>query len=129
MQEWCRGVLISLEGLLEAQDFFPGMAYGADTHSVVETRQVQQALAKAVLNLSPRKQRIMKLYYMEDKTYYQIADILGVTESRICQIHDECVLDLRRKLWGWIEDRPIGNLMNPYSTDFSDILLPSSRVG
>jgi RNA polymerase sigma factor for flagellar operon FliA len=43
-------------------------------------------LREAVLRLPQRDQTILSLYYEEELTYREIGDVLGVTESRICQI-------------------------------------------
>jgi len=41
---------------------------------------------------------VLGLYYFEGMTLAQIGDVLGVTESRVCQIHTKAVLSLRTKL-------------------------------
>lgn len=61
----------------------------------VETRQL---LHQAIGRLSEREQTVLGLYYFEGMTLAQIGDILGVTESRVSQIHTKSVLNLRTKL-------------------------------
>ena len=55
-------------------------------------------LREAITRLSEREQTVLGLYYFEGMTLAQIGGILGVTESRICQIHTKAVLSLRTKL-------------------------------
>ena len=50
-------------------------------------RQLQSTLARALGKLPERYQRVVFLYYTNDMTMRQIADLLGVNESRISQIH------------------------------------------
>jgi hypothetical protein len=52
--------------------------------------------------MAEREKTVLTLYYYEGLTLAEIGDILGVTESRVCQIHTKAVLQLRAKL----ADRP-----------------------
>lgn len=61
----------------------------------VETKQL---LREAMTRLSEREQMVLGLYYFEGMTLAQVGDVVGVTESRICQIHTKAVLSLRAKL-------------------------------
>ncbi|MDP9022807.1 MAG: RNA polymerase sigma factor WhiG [Actinomycetota bacterium] len=55
-------------------------------------------LGDAIRRLSEREQKVVALYYFEGLTLAQIGGVMGVTESRICQIHTKAVLSLRAKL-------------------------------
>lgn len=55
-------------------------------------------LGSEVRQLGERQQLILSLYYREGLTFREIGEALGVTESRICQIHTESVLALRVRL-------------------------------
>jgi hypothetical protein len=70
-----------------------------DTFEVKETKE---ALIQAVGQMADREKTVLTLYYYEGLTLAEIGDILGVTESRVCQIHTKAVLQLRAKL----ADRP-----------------------
>jgi RNA polymerase sigma factor for flagellar operon FliA len=70
-----------------------------DTFEVKETKE---ALIQAVSQMAEREKTVLTLYYYEGLTLAEIGDILGVTESRVCQIHTKAVLQLRAKL----ADRP-----------------------
>jgi RNA polymerase sigma factor for flagellar operon FliA len=59
---------------------------------------VLESLTGAIGTLPQRQQLILSLYYREELTYREIAEVLGVTESRICQIHTEAVLSLRGRM-------------------------------
>ena len=66
-----------------------------DTFEVKETKE---ALVQAVSQMAEREKTVLTLYYYEGLTLAEIGDILGVTESRVCQIHTKAVLQLRAKL-------------------------------
>lgn len=51
--------------------------------------------------LPERKRLVITLYYYEELTFKEIGEILGLTESRICQIHTQICNDLRQKIEQW----------------------------
>ncbi|MBW3578684.1 MAG: RNA polymerase sigma factor WhiG [Actinobacteria bacterium] len=55
-------------------------------------------LGDAIRRLSEREQKVVALYYFEGMTLAQIGGVIGVTESRVCQIHTKAVVSLRTKL-------------------------------
>ena len=55
-------------------------------------------LAAAINDLSEREKVVLTLYYFEGMTLSEIGEILGVTESRVCQIHTKAVHQLRTHL-------------------------------
>lgn len=60
--------------------------------------EMRRLLGEVVERLSERERTVIALYYYEGLTLAQIGDILGVTESRVCQIHTKTMLSLRAKL-------------------------------
>jgi DNA-directed RNA polymerase specialized sigma24 family protein len=50
------------------------------------------------MQLGDRERTVLSLYYYEGLTLAEIGEILGVTESRVCQIHTKAVLQLRARL-------------------------------
>jgi len=54
---------------------------------IAERRQLRVTLARAIGTLPERYQKVVFLYYTNDLTMRQIGDLLGVNESRVCQIH------------------------------------------
>jgi len=55
-------------------------------------------LRQTITRLSEREQTVLGLYYFEGMTLAQVGEVLGVTESRVCQIHTKAVMSLRVKL-------------------------------
>jgi RNA polymerase sigma factor for flagellar operon FliA len=64
----------------------------------VEARETCTLLAVAVQGVRDREQEVLRLYYYENLTLAQIGEILGVTESRVSQIHSGAVKKLRESL-------------------------------
>lgn len=68
----------------------------------VESTTFQQALAQAIDGLPERERLVMSLYYNEELNLKEIGEVLGVSESRISQIHSQTVIRLRAKLKDWL---------------------------
>jgi RNA polymerase sigma factor for flagellar operon FliA len=66
-----------------------------DPEAGVEDQETRGALAAAINGLTEREKVVLTLYYFEGLTLAEIGDVLGVTESRICQIHTKAVGELR----------------------------------
>ena len=64
----------------------------------LEFEEMKQILADAVNRLPEREKIVITLYYYEGLTLAEIGQVLGVTESRVCQIHTKAVLQLRSRL-------------------------------
>lgn len=60
--------------------------------------EIRAKLTNAVSQLPERLQTLLSLYYVEDLSYREIADLLGVSQPRICQLHGEALQQLRRLL-------------------------------
>jgi RNA polymerase sigma factor for flagellar operon FliA len=71
---------------------------GAQPSAVYEVEEMKQLLAAAINRLGDREKMVLSLYYYEGLTLAEIGRALGVTESRICQIHTKAVLQLRSRL-------------------------------
>jgi len=71
---------------------------GTDPTSGVESQETRGLLAAAINELSEREKIVVTLYYFEGLTLAEIGGILGVTESRVCQIHTKAVGGLRGQL-------------------------------
>ncbi len=69
-----------------------------DPVQAFESEETKYLLAKAINTLPEREKIVVTLYYYEGLTLAEIGQVLGVTESRICQMHTKAVLQLRGKL-------------------------------
>lgn len=73
-----------------------------DPHQRLERTSFKNALAEAIKALPQREALIMSLYYEEELNLREIGEIIGVSESRICQIHGEALLRLRAWMSSWL---------------------------
>ena len=65
---------------------------------IYEQVEVRQLLASAINRMNEREKIVLTLYYYENMTLAEIGRVLGVTESRVCQIHTKAVLALKSRL-------------------------------
>jgi RNA polymerase sigma factor FliA len=70
-------------------------ASGPSPAAQLEKAQTLQLLTRALKTLAERDAQILSLYYNEDFTYAEIGDLIGVTESRVCQLHGRALARLR----------------------------------
>ena len=56
---------------------------------------MKHLLADAINRMPDRERLVLTLYYYEGLTLAEIGEVLGVTESRVCQIHTKAILQLR----------------------------------
>lgn len=100
----CR--LFSFEEMLEKTD------QGADNLASetqpsplagIEKDSFQQQLAQAIKGLPEREQLVLSLYYDEELNLKEIGAVLGVSESRVSQLHSQAAHRLRAKLSGWLD--------------------------
>jgi RNA polymerase sigma factor FliA len=70
----------------------------ADPSAKLQDHRMRTALVAAIKVLPEREQQIMSMYYEHDMNLKEIAAVLGVTESRICQLHSQSIARLRAKL-------------------------------
>lgn len=67
----------------------------------IQRDALKQSVAQAITQLSEREQMVLALYYDEELNLKEIGQILGVSESRVSQIHSQAALRLRNRLTDW----------------------------
>jgi RNA polymerase sigma factor for flagellar operon FliA len=67
----------------------------------LQDQRMREALVEAIKNLPEREQYVMSMYYEHDMNLKEIAAVLGVTESRVCQLHSQSIARLRTRLRAW----------------------------
>ena len=67
-------------------------------HQVFEDNELAEILAGQIQNLSEKERLVVSLYYYEDCTQKEIAEILNITEGRVSQIHSQALIRLKVKL-------------------------------
>ncbi|WP_428417236.1 RNA polymerase sigma factor FliA [Methylibium sp.] len=66
--------------------------------ALLQDQRMRLALIEAIKTLPEREQFVMGMYYEQDMNLKEIAAVLGVTESRVCQLHSQSIARLRAKL-------------------------------
>ena len=74
-----------------------------DPQAMVDQSELRDRIADAIAALPEREKLVIALYYYENLTLREIGEVLGVTESRVSQLHTKAVLRLRSKLGGELE--------------------------
>ena len=68
---------------------------GIDPEAEAQTSELKDRLAEAIEHLPERERLVIALYYYENLTLREIGEVLGVTESRVSQLHTKAVIGLR----------------------------------
>ncbi|MCM1009434.1 MAG: FliA/WhiG family RNA polymerase sigma factor [Fusobacterium sp.] len=72
--------------------------HGRTPYEVAEEKNVKQELENALKRLPERERNIMVLYYQENMTLKEIGQMLGMSESRVCQLHAQSIVKLKNIL-------------------------------
>jgi RNA polymerase sigma factor for flagellar operon FliA len=104
-------VVVSLDSLvpwLEGENSLVEDSLADDSQStpsqVYREKALQGWLKSAVLSLEEREQLLLSLYYYEELTMREIGEVLGISESRVCQLHARALLSLRAVLEEYLDE-------------------------
>jgi RNA polymerase sigma factor for flagellar operon FliA len=67
----------------------------------VEKEKFKNALAQAIASLPERERLVMSLYYREELNLRETGEVMGVSESRVCQIHSQALVRLKARMVDW----------------------------
>ncbi len=81
---------------------------GPDPQGALAQTELKEALGEAIARLPEREKLVVTLYYYEELTLREIGEVLGVTESRVSQLHTKAILRLKARLGGGAAMRPAG---------------------
>lgn len=84
------------------EDFLDHNAAGnsPDPLALLDDANMRAALVRAIEDLPEREKTMMALYYEEDLNLREIGEVMGVSESRVCQLHTQAVVRLRASMIG-----------------------------
>jgi RNA polymerase sigma factor FliA len=74
------------------------LGHGGDPLEMLEERSVRESLVAGIEQLPEREKKVMGMYYEQELNLREIGEILGVSESRVCQIHTQAIARLRVKM-------------------------------
>jgi RNA polymerase sigma factor for flagellar operon FliA len=87
----------------------------ADPANILEDRNTKEMLVKAIEHLPERERLMMALYYEQELNLREIGEVMGVTESRVCQLHSQAIARLRSQVLGQLpavkkqrKEKPLG---------------------
>jgi RNA polymerase sigma factor for flagellar operon FliA len=69
-----------------------------DALSMTKLKELKEAMARAIKQLPEKERLVISLYYLDELTMKETGKVLGITESRVSQIHSQAILHLRTKL-------------------------------
>lgn len=95
---------ISINSFTDATPVRTGLLAAQDTTSPdkqLERAELIDKLAEAIQQLDQRRRQVIVLYYQQDLTMKQIADVFNITESRVSQLHASALFNLSVKLEQW----------------------------
>lgn len=96
--------LISFEDLVENEDEDFLERHLTDTSlepsRIIEDENLRRMLVQGIEALPEREKLMMALYYEQDLNLREIGEVMGVTESRVCQLHTQAVARLRARIFG-----------------------------
>jgi RNA polymerase sigma factor for flagellar operon FliA len=81
----------------ELADRSPGLIDG------VQNEAFRRSLSDAIASLPDRERLVMTLYYDEELNLREIGAVIGVSESRVSQIHSQALIRLQARLGRWLE--------------------------
>lgn len=97
-----RKVFISLDTLFEQTDDRERDAYDEikdenqpDPAEICFDGDLKRQLMESLKHLPEREQQVLALYYVEEFTYKEIGRAMGISESRVCQIHSRAILNIK----------------------------------
>ena len=80
---------------------------GPEPQAALAQTELKEALGEAIARLPEREKLVVTLYYYEELTLREIGEVLGVTESRVSQLHTKAILRLKARLGGGALRAPI----------------------
>lgn len=86
----------------DSHDNLPSMAFLGPLEGL-QRDSLKQSLAQAINQLPDREKLVLALYYDEELNLKEIGQIIGVSESRVSQIHSQAAMRLRARLADWRE--------------------------
>ena len=77
----------------------------ADPLLEAESGALRVAVAEAIAGLPERERLVMSMYYDDELNLKEVGAVLGISESRVCQLHGQALVRLRARLRNWNSER------------------------
>ena len=98
--------IFSLDGPSDNSEMHENTTVSGDDGPLqyLQKDKFKEALAESIAGLPEREALVMALYYDEELNLREIGEVIGVSESRVCQIHGEALIRLRTRMTEWTQD-------------------------
>jgi RNA polymerase sigma factor FliA len=85
------------------EDFFDRFVIDSDSNplELLQDGRFREALIEAIERLPERERQLMGMHYEQDMNLREIGEVMGVSESRVCQLHSQAVARLRASMKGY----------------------------
>jgi RNA polymerase sigma factor for flagellar operon FliA len=85
------------------EDFFERFEFSTDSNplELLQNGRFREALVQAIERLPERERMMMGMHYEQDMNLREIGEVMGVSESRVCQLHSQAVARLRTSMKGY----------------------------
>ena len=101
MADAAGAITLSFEELLYEDNF--NVEGGKTADRRLYEQEQKKVIAQAIDELNPKAKQVVTLYYYEKLKFSEIGQVLGVSESRVCQIHAKAMLQLKHALTQYIQ--------------------------
>lgn len=101
MADAAGAITLSFEELLYEDNF--NVEGGKTADRRLYEQEQKKVIAQAIDELNPKAKQVVTLYYYEKLKFSEIGQVLGVSESRVCQIHSKAMLQLKHALTQYIQ--------------------------
>jgi len=78
-----------------------------NAHEALADKQLRQIVVETLSNLDEKERHVLTLYYFEELTLAEIGEVLGVSESRVCQIHGKAIQRLKMRVRARTRENPL----------------------
>ncbi len=96
-------ITLSFEELMYEDNLDKSISNHSETADTrMYEKEKKKVIIEAIQSLSDKEREVVTMYYYEKMKYSDIAKVLGITQSRVCQIHSKAMLMLKTKLEGYI---------------------------
>ena len=103
MADAASSATLSFEELLYEDNFSDRALIGNEADRKIYETELKQTVENAIETLNPKEKQVVSLHYYEKLKFNEIAKVIGVSESRVCQIHSKSMLHLKRRLEEYIK--------------------------
>lgn len=102
LKDAANGHILAFDDMGVSDDYFPEQnADGNEPYRGIQNQKFKESLGQAIETLPEREKLVLALYYDEELNLKEIGEVLGVSESRVSQIHSQAMVRLKSRMSDW----------------------------